>query len=152
MPDVKKAELIEGIVYMPSPVRLQRHGKPHFNLITWLGIYQSYTPGTIGADNATARLDLDNELCFLVVPNADGNWQWHPLTFLNDYVGVYQVAAEYDNYGSIRVRDAKLMHELEKFAMQWDGNIKHQGFIEAFHRKYGCTLNGAANGATHAVP
>src|SRR5436853_6048053 len=61
MPGLQKAELIEGVVYMPSPVRLQRHGRPHFNLITWLGTYESYTPGTIGAGNATARLDLDNE-------------------------------------------------------------------------------------------
>jgi hypothetical protein len=30
MPHVKKAELIEGIVYMPSPVRSKQHGRPHF--------------------------------------------------------------------------------------------------------------------------
>ncbi len=29
MPQVKKAELIEGIVYMPSPVRACQHGRPH---------------------------------------------------------------------------------------------------------------------------
>ncbi len=61
MPGLKKAELIEGIVYMPSPVRIRRHGQPHFDLITWLGHYRSFSPGVIGADNATARLDLDNE-------------------------------------------------------------------------------------------
>ena len=37
MPNLKKAELIEGVVYMPSPVRVRRHGRPHFHLITWLG-------------------------------------------------------------------------------------------------------------------
>lgn len=26
MPQVKKAELIEGIVYLPSPVRVRQHG------------------------------------------------------------------------------------------------------------------------------
>jgi Uma2 family endonuclease len=61
MPHLKKAELIEGIVYMPSPVRLKRHSNPHFHLVTWLGVYQSQTPGVIGGDNSTARLDLDNE-------------------------------------------------------------------------------------------
>ena len=61
MPELKKAELIEGVVYMPSPVRLRRHGRPHFDLITWLGTYKAATPGVIGADNASARLDLDNE-------------------------------------------------------------------------------------------
>lgn len=61
MPNVKKAELIEGVVYMPSPVRLYRHADPHFRTISWLGHYSAYTPILIGGDNATARLDLDNE-------------------------------------------------------------------------------------------
>src|SRR3954454_17800443 len=61
MPRVKKAELIEGVVYMPSPVRVNRHGKPHFHLVNWVGHSSAATPDTIGADNASARLDLDNE-------------------------------------------------------------------------------------------
>jgi Uma2 family endonuclease len=61
MPQLKRAELIEGVVYMPSPVRLRRHGGPHFDLVTWLGTYKAATPGVIGADNASTRLDLDNE-------------------------------------------------------------------------------------------
>jgi Uma2 family endonuclease len=60
-PGIKKAELIEGVVHMPSPVRYERHGRPHAMLITWLGTYESITPGVAVADNATARLDLDNE-------------------------------------------------------------------------------------------
>ena len=42
-----KAELIEGVVYVASPVRAF-HGNPHFNLITWLGAYSAATPGTSG--------------------------------------------------------------------------------------------------------
>jgi len=61
MPGLKKAELIEGVVYMPSPVRLRRHGQPHADLITWLGTYRALTPGVSSADNTTVRLDLDNE-------------------------------------------------------------------------------------------
>ncbi|MEX2173490.1 MAG: Uma2 family endonuclease [Pirellulaceae bacterium] len=61
MPHLKKAELIEGIVYMPSPVRAYRHGTPHSHLITWLGVYRASTPGVESADNTTARLDMDNE-------------------------------------------------------------------------------------------
>lgn len=60
-PDVKKAELIEGVVIMPSPVRVNHHGSPHARLMTWLGVYWSQTPGVRLADNATIRLDLDNE-------------------------------------------------------------------------------------------
>src|SRR5262249_22691929 len=60
MPHVKKAELIEGVVYMPSPVSHVQHGGPHFRLITWLGAYCQATPGTEGGDNSSLRLDLDN--------------------------------------------------------------------------------------------
>jgi Uma2 family endonuclease len=59
-PENFKAELIEGVVYVASPVRAF-HGNPHFNLITWLGVYSAATPGVSGSDNATTRLDLDNE-------------------------------------------------------------------------------------------
>jgi Uma2 family endonuclease len=61
MPRLKKAELIEGVVYMPSPVRHRRHGRPHFRLIGWLCAYEAATPGVEGGDNGTIRLDLDND-------------------------------------------------------------------------------------------
>jgi Uma2 family endonuclease len=61
MPHVKKAELIEGTVYMPSPVHASTHGEPHAHVMTWLGVYAASTPGISVADNATVRLDLDNE-------------------------------------------------------------------------------------------
>lgn len=57
----KKAELIEGVVYMASPLRITNHGNPHARIITWLGNYWSATPGIELGDNATVRLDLDNE-------------------------------------------------------------------------------------------
>ena len=60
-PEIKKAELIEGVVYVASPVRVRRHGVPHSRIITWLGVYQASTPGINIADNATFRLDLENE-------------------------------------------------------------------------------------------
>lgn len=60
-PDVKKAELVEGVVYMPSPVRFKSHSEPHGWIMTWLGVYCAATPGVHLGDNATVRLDLDNE-------------------------------------------------------------------------------------------
>jgi hypothetical protein len=36
MPDLKKAELIEGVVYVPSPVRQKYHGKQHHHILTLL--------------------------------------------------------------------------------------------------------------------
>jgi hypothetical protein len=61
MPKVKKAELIDGVVNMPSPVRLIQHGSPHGGLLMLLTVYQAYTPGVTVGGNATVRLDLDNE-------------------------------------------------------------------------------------------
>src|SRR5262249_1443258 len=61
MPNLKKAELIEGVVYMPSPVRVRRHGRPSRHFSGWLAAYEAATPGVLGADNTTTRLDLDND-------------------------------------------------------------------------------------------
>src|SRR5437773_5606378 len=60
MPHLKKAELIEGVVYVPSPISTN-HSGPHFDVITWLGLYCAFTPGVKGFDNTSLRLDMDNE-------------------------------------------------------------------------------------------
>ena len=75
MPDLKKAELIEGVVYMGSPVSLVRHGRPHSMLAAWLTFYAVDTPCLVTGDNATLRLDLDNEPqpdLLLAIPAAAG--------------------------------------------------------------------------------
>ncbi|MBX9255711.1 Uma2 family endonuclease [Desmonostoc muscorum CCALA 125] len=73
---IKKAELIEGIVYIASDVRHEQHGKPHSRVITWLGVYQSLTPGVDLSNAATVRLDLDNEpqpdAVLFIEPDAGG--------------------------------------------------------------------------------
>lgn len=61
MSDLKKAELIEGVVFMPSPVRTDVHGQPHALLMFWLGPYYIATPGLIVSDNGSVRLDERNE-------------------------------------------------------------------------------------------
>ena len=43
-----KAELIEGIVYMPSPVHHKRHSQPHSFVTTVLGVYQFIGDGNYG--------------------------------------------------------------------------------------------------------
>jgi Uma2 family endonuclease len=58
MPEVKKAELIDGVVYMPALTR--DHAVPHFDLIGWLWMYRMLTPGTEGADNVSVRFNDDN--------------------------------------------------------------------------------------------
>ena len=66
MPELKKAELIEGVVYLSSPASIARQCGSRMHLITWLGVYQAHTPGTQAAYHSTVRLDLDNE------PQPDG--------------------------------------------------------------------------------
>ncbi|NJO73398.1 MAG: Uma2 family endonuclease [Leptolyngbyaceae cyanobacterium RM1_406_9] len=58
---IKKAELIEGIVYVASPLRFQQHAEPHSRLHGWLWTYQIATPGLRLGIEPTVRLDLDNE-------------------------------------------------------------------------------------------
>ena len=45
MPSVKKAELIEGMVYMSSPLKIKAHGEPHAHIMGWLVLYTSATAG-----------------------------------------------------------------------------------------------------------
>ena len=75
-PDLKKAELIEGVVYMPAAVRSASHAEPHAAILGWLVTYGAATPGVRAADNATVRLDLDNEpqpdALLRIVPAAGG--------------------------------------------------------------------------------
>ena len=61
-PEIKKAELVEGVVHVPSPTHYAQHGSPHGSVVTWLGVYRAATPGTFMADNTTVRLDDANNL------------------------------------------------------------------------------------------
>ncbi len=95
MPKLKKAELIEGEVLMPSPVCFNRHGRPHFHLITWLGTYEGATAGVIGADNSSTRLDVKNEpqpdAVLLIDPAKGGQARIAP----DDYIeGAPELVAE----------------------------------------------------------
>jgi Uma2 family endonuclease len=60
MPDLRKAELIEGVVYVASPLRVKGHGVPDIAISTWLGTYMSATPGALASSNSTTRLDPRN--------------------------------------------------------------------------------------------
>ncbi|MEH2251481.1 Uma2 family endonuclease [Nostoc sp.] len=66
MPRHQKAELIEGVVYLASPLRFESHAEPHGHTITLLGVYQASTPGVRLGIEPAVRLDRDNE------PQPDG--------------------------------------------------------------------------------
>jgi Uma2 family endonuclease len=77
MPNLKKAELIEGIVYiMPAALRFRSHGQPHGWILTWLGTYEVATISVALGVEPTVRLDLDNEpqpdAVLLINPEAGG--------------------------------------------------------------------------------
>ncbi|HSN78321.1 MAG TPA: Uma2 family endonuclease [Anaerolineae bacterium] len=75
-PDLK-AELIEGVVVVSSPVHVRVHGLPHSAIMAWLGAYWAATPGVIVNDNTTLRLDLENVLqpdACLWVENSGRAW------------------------------------------------------------------------------
>jgi Uma2 family endonuclease len=61
MPQLKKAELVEGVVYVAAALRFRSHGRPHALLMAWLTDYWLATPGTELGDNPTIRLDWNND-------------------------------------------------------------------------------------------
>lgn len=61
MPQLKKAELIEGVVVIPSPVH-DTHARPHALLMAWLAAYWVPTPGVDLLDNVSVRLDIQRDV------------------------------------------------------------------------------------------
>lgn len=57
-PEIKRAELIGGIVFMPPPVSLD-HGENELDIGTWAGSYRAYTPGCVGGHNTSCFLLQD---------------------------------------------------------------------------------------------
>jgi Uma2 family endonuclease len=76
MPNLKKAELIEGVVYVPTPARLRRHSSPHSYLLGWAFAYKAATPGVESASGATVRLSDETEVqpdgCLFIDPARGG--------------------------------------------------------------------------------
>jgi Uma2 family endonuclease len=129
LPCVKKAELIEGIVYMPSPVRARNHAEPHSCLATWLGVYAAETPGVKCFANSTVRLDLDNEpqpdLALLKLPAKGGQAR----ISADDYIeGAPELAVEI--VGSSRAYD---LHQ-KKGAYRRNGVCEYLAWITGEQR------------------
>jgi hypothetical protein len=110
MPHLKKAELIEGVVYMPSPVELEGHGEEHGGLMTWMGNYRWHTPGVRFGDNTSIKLDLQNEPqpddLLMIDPNKGGR-------------------AKINNKGYI-VGGPELVGEVAATSASYDLNVKLQ--------------------------
>lgn len=114
MPHLKRAELIEGVVHVPSPVRCDDHAAPHSSLVGCLFLYRARTPGTKLADNASVRMDLGN------MPQPDGS-----LFILPEYGG--QARIDEDDY----IRGAPdLIAEVAASSVAYDTGDK----LEAYRR------------------
>lgn len=59
-PGLRKAQLIEGTVHMPSPVNATYHAEPDGIIQLWLGTYSLHYPELKVFPNATLLLDGDN--------------------------------------------------------------------------------------------
>jgi len=74
LPELKQAELIEGVVYLPSPLSIA-HGSEHSLVHTWIGNYAARTPGCEALSNPTWFLLEDApqpDACLRVLPQYRG--------------------------------------------------------------------------------
>jgi Uma2 family endonuclease len=94
MPEVKKAELIEGIVYMPPPVSSD-HSEPDNLIQTWLGTYAAHTPGVRCYTNTTILFGPRNtpqpDACLCLKPGRGGQTRFNEKKYL---VGAPELIAE----------------------------------------------------------
>lgn len=123
MTDLKKAELIDGIVYlMPSPVSLN-HGDPDSLAQGWLGTYAAATPGVKSSTNATTRLGPRD------VPQPDGL-----LRLLPEFGGQSRVEIRHNHkylYGA-----PELAFEIAASSSSIDANAKKDSYLRAGVREY----------------
>ncbi|MFN8558605.1 MAG: Uma2 family endonuclease [Dehalococcoidia bacterium] len=61
-PDIHKAELIEGVVYVASPERFRLHSEPQSAVVGWLYVYTIAHPGVRLGISPTIMLDDANEV------------------------------------------------------------------------------------------
>jgi Uma2 family endonuclease len=59
--DFERAELIEGVVYLPSPVKVDRHARQHKLILAWLDHYVGDRADIEHAAPASVLLDDQNE-------------------------------------------------------------------------------------------
>jgi Uma2 family endonuclease len=108
-PDIKKAELINGVVYVPSPVRIRYHGRQHGLVTTWLGYYSSLVPDVELVPETTVYLDDGTEVqpdAFLWRPEADSGHETPDGYFEGAPQLIVEVAASSASYDLHEKREA----------------------------------------------
>jgi Putative restriction endonuclease len=119
MPNLRKAELIDGVAYVPSPAGFELHGEPDVSLGGVLFLYRSMTPGVRAAGNASVRLDLGSmpqpDSLMFIAPECGGQAK----VDADDYLSggpelVAEVAASsvsYDLHDKLRVFERNSVRE-----------------------------------------
>ncbi len=140
-PEIEKAELIEGVVYMPSPIRFEQHGRPHTLIATWLGTYEAATPGVVSSVEATIRLDYENEpqpdVLLRLEPQVGGRSRVTPDDYLEGppelVVEIAASSAAYDLYDKFRVYQRNGVQEylvLQMYEQRADWYAWREGVYE----------------------
>lgn len=153
MPENFNAELIEGVVYVASPVRFVSHGEPHTRIITWLGLYCAATPGVRMGDNATVRLDPFNEpqpdVILRLEPEAGGKSRISPDDYIEGapelIVEIAASSAAYDLYDKKRVYQRSGVQEY----LIWQVYERRLDWFYLHEDEYDL-LQPDANGITHS--
>ena len=137
MPKTTKAELIEGVVFMPSPVHHVGHSQPHALIMGWRAQYAAATRGVDLGDNATVRLDAENEVqpdALLRIEPVSGG---HSHVTADDYLAgapelIVEVAfssASYDVHDKLKVYRRNGVQEYVVWRVQ-DGALDWWELIE----------------------
>ncbi|MGI8639781.1 MAG: Uma2 family endonuclease [Pyrinomonadaceae bacterium] len=119
MPENVKAELIKGVVYMSSPVRVTKHGDPHGLIMSCLGIYFLSTKGVKLSDNITYIVNDEYQPqpdAVLRIDIDSGGKSW---TNENDYlegapelvVEIASSSASYDLHDKLEIYEQKGVQE-----------------------------------------
>jgi Uma2 family endonuclease len=94
MPEIKKAELVQGIVYMGSPVSTD-HSEPDGLIQLWLATYAAMTPGVKCYPNTTVILGPANtpqpDACLCLPARGGGHTRLNEKNYL---VGPPELVAE----------------------------------------------------------
>lgn len=61
-PDIRRAELIGGVVYVPSPMRFVQYDQPNTLVNGWLFTYRRHAPGVQQGSGGTIYLDDASEV------------------------------------------------------------------------------------------
>jgi uncharacterized protein DUF6908 len=70
----------------------------------------------------------DPEMCFELEIEHGMVKDFQPYYFRNDYLGVEQLAVDFDT----RTVNTKLVLSLRSFARTWDANLEQQGYLRAY--------------------